>query len=316
MEYFIIVNKCAGGNKARLLWPKIETKLNHDKVAFHPYFTKYDGHAVKLTMQILHQLNDTPHSDAIIIAAGGDGTLHETLLGCKRYYADNINQHKVPLAFLPIGSGNDFARALKIPLHWQEALKDILACRSASILNLGHYTNLVNKTDGYFTNNYGIGFDATVVHDANKSPLKNNRYFGKFSYWLAVVKALRTFQGFKVQIRIPGSTEKTFNNAFLVTTTNLPYFGGGIKIAPDASAYENQLDLIIVEKPSIIQLILFVSMIFLKRHLSLRFIHHYVQKQLFITTNDARYGQIDGEELGEHTYQIKLETASYPFWVH
>lgn len=47
----------------------------------------------------------------------------------------------------------------------------------------------------------------------------------------------------------------------------------------------------------------------------MRFIHHYVQKELLISTKDSRYGQIDGEELGERTYNLKFETASYPFWI-
>lgn len=315
MEYFIILNKCAGGNKARLLWPKVEARLKQLNISYRTFVTQYDGHAVELANQILGQITHAHHSDAVIMAAGGDGTLHETLLGCIGYYATYPSEFKIPIAFLPIGSGNDFARALKIPLHWDKALEQILHCSKAASLTVGQYTNLDTHDEGYFTNNFGIGFDATVVHDANRSSLKNSRYFGKFSYWISVINELRTFQGFNTHVKIPGKPEDVYQNAFLVTTTNLPYFGGGIKIAPDASAYKNQLDLIIVEKPNPIQLLLFVSMIFLKRHLSLRFIHHYVQKELLISTKDSRYGQIDGEELGERTYNLKFETASYPFWI-
>ncbi|GHP15040.1 diacylglycerol kinase [Lentilactobacillus fungorum] len=313
MNYFIILNKCAGGGKARLLWPKIQQQLAAAGVSYKTFVTQYDGHATSLAQQLLGQLTD--NQPAVIIAAGGDGTLHEALLGCKQYYSTNPSDHQVPLAFLPIGSGNDFARALNIPLHWRAALDQILNCTQAISVNVGRYVNLGTHDNGYFSNNFGIGFDATVVHDANQSPLKNSRYFGKFSYWVSVVNALRSFQGFKAHVKIPGQQERTFANTFLLTTTNLPYFGGGIKIVPTASAYENQLDVVIVEKPNLIQLFLFVSMIFLKKHLRLRFIHHYVGQQLFVSTEADRYGQIDGEELGAQTYQLKFETDQYPFWI-
>ena len=84
---------------------------------------------------------------------------------------------------------------------------------------------------------------------------------------------------------------------------------------PSASVFDDHLDLVVVEKTSLWQLILFVSMIFLKRHLRLKFLHHYHEKELFIKTNGNRLGQIDGEELGERTFNLKLDTVKYPFWI-
>ena len=315
MKYFIIINLFAGGNNARKVWPNIKARLAKDNVSYKALYTEYADHAVELAKQTLSRIEATHQTDAVIIAAGGDGTLHETLLGCKRYYEAHPSDHQVPISFLPIGSGNDFARGLKIPLHWEKALTNILNCTKPTTINVGHYLDLDNQTDGFFTNNFGIGFDANVVHLANRSSLKSNQFFGKFSYMAAILNVIRNFEGFYAEISAEDFPKQTFKRIFLLTTTDISYFGGGINIVPTASALDDHLDLVLVEKPSVWQLILFISMIFLKRHLRLKFIHHYHEKRLFIKTNGNRFGQIDGEELGERSYNLMLETVKYPFWI-
>ncbi|WP_219565540.1 acylglycerol kinase family protein, partial [Staphylococcus haemolyticus] len=64
----------------------IKKYLAAKNVAYKAVYTEYADHAVELTKQILGKIAATKQKDVVIIAAGGDGTLHETLLGCKRYY--------------------------------------------------------------------------------------------------------------------------------------------------------------------------------------------------------------------------------------
>lgn len=317
MEYFIIVNPTAGGNNGRKIWPQIEQYLKKKNISYRAYFTEYDGHAVSIAMRILDQITATNHPDAIIIATGGDGTLHETILGCMRFYAEHpqIRVPRVPVGLLPIGSGNDFARALKIPRHWKKALHDIFECQVPTKIHIGHFINHDLSTDGYFLNNFGIGLDATVVYLANHSLLKHHKQFSGFSYWVSVLHAIQTVQPFELTVTHPNGTVHTYSKAFLVTATNHPYFGGGIDIAPRASVYKEQLDLVIVEKPTYRQILLFIFMLLLKRHLHLRFVHHFSETHFELKTKKARYGQIDGEELGHKTYNASYETKDYPFWI-
>lgn len=317
MEYFIIVNPTAGGNNGRKTWPKIEKFLKTKSISYRAYFTEYDGHAVAIAMQILNQVTATNHPDAVLVAAGGDGTLHETLLGCMRFYTEHpqLNTPQVPIGLLPIGSGNDFARALNVPRHWQQALEELLACQIATKINIGHFINQDNQTDGYFLNNFGIGLDATVVYLANHSLVKHHQRFSGLAYWASVIHAVQTARPFKLTVTYPDGDTQIYPNAFLVTTTNHAYFGGGIDIAPHASVYKNTLDLIVVEKPTRRQIVLFVFMLLLKRHLHLRFVHHFSGVHFELKTNESRYGQIDGEELGSKTYDVSYETKTYPFWI-
>lgn len=317
MEYFIIVNPTAGGNNGRKVWPQVEQYLDQAAISYRTYFTEYDGHAVSIAMQILNQVTATNHPDAIIVAAGGDGTLHETLLGCMRFYAEHplLQNPRVPIGVLPIGSGNDFARGLKISRQWQDALQVILTTKKPVNIEIGHFDNHDYQSDGYFLNNFGIGLDATVVHFANHSLLKSHQQLSGFSYWASVRHAIKSLKPFRLTVSQPDGTKITYPRAFLATVTNQPYFGGGINIAPKASLYQKQLDLIIVEKPTRRQIFLFIFMLLLKRHLKLRFVHHFSETHFGLDTQQARYGQIDGEELGDKVYHVSYETQTYPFWV-
>lgn len=316
MEYFLIVNPTAGSNNGQKLWPKIRNFLTNHHTAFRVFFTEYDGHAVALTMRILGQITETNHPDAAIIAVGGDGTLHETLLGCMRFYDENSNnQSRVPIGLLPIGSGNDFARGAHIPLRWETALETILTSHSATNLHIGRFISHDSDSDGYFLNNFGIGLDAAVVHLANHSLLKRIKGLNRLSYLASVIQALRTVRGFPLTLTHQNGAVENFPRAFLVTTTNHPYFGGGINIAPNASVLSDHLDLVIVDKPNKRQIFLFTFMLILKRHLVLNFVHHYSETNFSLKTTSMLYGQIDGEELGVKSYMVTYQTQTYPFLV-
>lgn len=75
------------------------------------------------------------------------------------------------------------------------------------------------------------------------------------------------------------------------------------------------MELIIVEKPSFWQLILFISMLPLGKHLNLKFVHHYKNKQINLTTNSLQFGQIDGEETGHRMFDVQFNVETYPFWL-
>lgn len=314
-KFYIIVNEAAGGGKVKREWPQIMTELNSQHVNYQFQKTMYSGHAIKLTKTLcadIKALDD--HNTPIILAVGGDGTLHETLIGAKQYFNLHTDQSPIPIAYLPIGSGNDFARAAKLSLKWRESLKQVLACTKAKLISVASYNNFEDEEAGYFVNNFGIGFDATIVSRANHSKIKKHPFWGQFSYIFALLRVLTTFKPFPLKLTTSDHSV-VYPKAFLVTTSNHPYFGGGVKILPHASIYNPELELIIVEKPSFIQLLLFLIMLPLEKHLNLKFVHHVVSDQFRLTTSTPQFGQIDGEETGDRIFDISFGISTYPFWL-
>ncbi|MCY9807633.1 diacylglycerol kinase family lipid kinase [Lentilactobacillus senioris] len=313
-KFYIIVNEAAGGGKVRQEWPKIKTELNTLTINYQFQKTIYSGHAIKLAYDLCASIKSNDKKQAIILAIGGDGTLHETLTGAKNYFAAHLKESPIPIAYLSIGSGNDFARAAGLSLNWKTALHQILDCQQANPISIASFNNHQDNESGYFVNNFGIGFDATIVSKANHSKIKKHPFLGQFSYIFAILGVLTSFKAFPLKLTTNDQTI-TYPKAFLVTTSNHPYFGGGVKILPQASIFKSNLELIIVEKPSLFQLILFLIMLPLGKHLKLKFVHHLVSDQFRLTTNTAQFGQIDGEETGDRVFDISFGVTTYPFWL-
>lgn len=313
-KFYIIVNEAAGGGKVKQEWPKIQVELDSLAVNYQFQKTIYSGHATKLANDLCATIPTNNNQQSIILAIGGDGTLHETLTGAKQYFAANPTKPPIPIAYLPIGSGNDFARAAGLSLNWQTAIHQILNCHQAQEISIASFDNHQDSELGYFVNNFGIGLDAAIVSRANHSKVKKNPFLGQFSYILAILGVLTSFKAFPLKLTVSDQTA-IYQKAFLVTTSNHPYFGGGVKILPQASIFKSQLELIIVEKPSIPQLLLFLIMLPLGKHLNLKFVHHLVSDQFRLTTNTAKFGQIDGEETGDRVFDISFGVTTYPFWL-
>lgn len=313
-KFYIIVNEAAGGGKVKQEWPQIQSELNSLSVNYQFQKTIYSGHAIKLAQELCAELKLATNQENVILAVGGDGTLHETLTGMKKYFTNHPDETPIPIAYLPIGSGNDFARAAGLSLNWKTAIQQILSCHSARPISIATFDNHQDKELGYFVNNFGIGFDATIVSKANHSKIKKRPFLGQFSYIFVVLGVLTSFKAFPLKLTVDDKTT-TYQKAFLVTTSNHPYFGGGVKILPQASIFNQQLELIIVEKPSFLQLILFLIMLPLGKHLNLKYVHHLVSDKFRLTTSNPQFGQIDGEETGDRIFDISFGISTYPFWL-
>ncbi|WP_283678856.1 diacylglycerol kinase family protein [Lentilactobacillus sp. Marseille-Q4993] len=311
-KYYIVVNPAAGGGNVERLWPKINDYLTNLNVDFQTITTSFPGHATSKVKGLLTEIHNNQTQDIVIIAAGGDGTLHEVVEGCCQFYENHPLLTKIPVTFLPIGSGNDFARAVSMPTNWKKRINQIISSSKPTSIFIGKYRDLDSGKLGHFINNYGIGFDATVVYTANHSLLKKNSILGRFSYIASILHVLRTFKAMPIFVTIDDK-QTSIPNGYLVTTTNIPYFGGGVRIAPSASIRDEKLELIIVEKPTFFQLLKFIVLLMAGKHLNLKFVHHYSKKSFTIRCEAIRHGQIDGEELGKRKYNIEFSKTQYPF---
>ena len=169
-----------------------------------------------------------------IIVAGGDGSIHEAVNGILR------SASQTALGVIPLGTGNDFAKACSIPLHWEDATR-LLADRIRSDMPL-RYIDAGRMNDRYFANGAGIGFDAKINHIArsNRLPL------GDLVYLIAV------FQGVWDGVITPGVRMRYDSNVYdgpvtLVEICNGASVGGMFQIAPMAKNDDGFLDLVFVQ---------------------------------------------------------------------
>ncbi len=187
--------------------------------------TTHPGHAEELAMAAVNNGYD------IVVAAGGDGTVHEVVNGI---IAAETNRD-VKLGVVPTGTGNDFAHAMGIVGDVPSAVRTLFEGRERRV-------DLALMVDDkgrqrYFQNNLGVGFDANVVIRTAEI----TRVHGFLKYLLAVLTTLaRDYHPINLQIRFD---EEVVSQEVLFIILGIgPRHGGGFMLTPDASHEDDLID--------------------------------------------------------------------------
>lgn len=311
-EIHIVFNELSGSGKGQLICQTLVKEVKEKKLSFSLHKSCYAGHTVKIVAELVQELNALLSSaTAILLIVGGDGTLHEALLGLGETY-----KH-IPLAYIPAGSGNDFAKGLGISKNTSKALEQILSVKTPREVNVIQFKENNKKQIRYAVNNVGVGFDASTVKQANQSTVKarlNRYHLGSLTYLISVITVLSQQKAFPIEV-VTDHQKLSFPKAFLVTVNNHPYFGGGIRISPKASPYDNKVDLIVLEKSSVFKIIwLFLLLLADGRHLKHKDVHYIKTENLRMYSAVREEVQADGELLGYRTIDLQLSSSSRYFW--
>ncbi|WP_164508044.1 diacylglycerol/lipid kinase family protein [Lapidilactobacillus wuchangensis] len=315
-KYTIIINPQAGSGAAAKVWPKLKAALTTAQINFDYYFTEYSGHATSLSRKLAQQLTPSQATNDVFLVVGGDGTVNQVLNGIH-----DVTDRPIPIAYFPAGSGNDFARSLHLKQKISTFIEHLQKIRQASDLNV--FAVQIKDETGQtqqqlLINNFGMGFDAHVVHLTEHSPLKaklNRWHLGNLAYVINLISVLKNQKSFAVDVKTQ-QQQAHFDQAYLVTLTNIAYFGGGVPIVPTADPHIEELNLIILEKPNLLKFIgLFILMLANGRHLNSPAVHLFKTDQIQISCQPAQYGQMDGEDMGHHAFQLQATNQQYPFWI-
>jgi diacylglycerol kinase (ATP) len=195
--------------------------------------TVYPTHATELAEQAGEQGYD------MVIAMGGDGTVHEVVNGLMHIPAER----RPVLGVVPVGSGNDFAHSLGVPMQSDLALAHALHTEP-SFVDIGRMTDENGRVE-YFDNTVGVGFDAVVTIRSHKLPVVR----GFLMYLTAVIQTiLLNHEPAKMKLEADGESWEQIN--LMVTVCNGPREGGGFLIAPDAKIDDGTLNYAMIAKVS------------------------------------------------------------------
>lgn len=304
----LLVNLKSGSDKGAKAHKEIEAVLKKEKLAYNIQISTYPGQLVPIATKTANEINN---NHEYIVVVGGDGSLNQALNGIK-----NSLHPDTPLAYFPAGTGNDFARAAKLQNNPLKFIKKIKNHPTVTNVDCGRYQDLLTGEEKYFVNNLGIGFDAFVVNKTNHSKLKtkfNKINIGNLTYGINIAQALKGQDNFKVKI-LTNEHTYSYDHAYLVTTTNHPYFGGGVPILPIANIYNHKLDIAIVEKPNLAKfLYLFSKLLLNGSHMQSKQFHYFEANKIEVETYQAEYGQLDGEELNRRKFHLKFEVDHFKF---
>lgn len=249
-RWLAIVNPAAGGGRAAARWPALARALEARGVAFDTCETRGPGDAIVRAR--------AAHAAGIrrFIAIGGDGTLHEVANGLlsatfdvdtRGAPAPRAAQHpattdaRAVLAAAPLGTGNDWARALRLPSDASELAGVIAAGRTRRVdAALVEYDDGGTRRTRYVVNVAGAGYDAWVVE---RLPSGGPR---GLAYLLALVRGLWRYDAPRFRFTGDGGAFDCDAPLFAAFVAIGPYCGGGMRFAPAADLADGELDLVAV----------------------------------------------------------------------
>lgn len=163
----------------------------------------------------------------LVIIGGGDGTMNTAV--------DALVETKLPLGILPMGTANDLARTLKIPLSIPAACQTIATGKR-------HYIDLGWVNGKHYFNVASLGLSVNITRRLNKQV---KRRWGVLAYAIAAIQVMARARPFRAEIRCNGESHKV--KTVQIAVGNGLYYGGGMAIASDAAIDDQRLDLYSLE---------------------------------------------------------------------
>jgi len=238
--------------------------------------TVYPGHAIELAKQ----------SDGydMVIAMGGDGTVHEVMNGLMQ-----IPENKRPLlGVVPVGSGNDFGHGIGASTKPTEALRRAINGEPSTV-DLGVMTAGDGRKE-YFDNTLGIGFGATVTIRSHRLPFLR----GFIMYLTAVLQTIIIDHN-PIQMQIETDGEKWNQSVIYLVLCNGPREGGGFLIAPEAKIDDGIFHYAMIQNVSRAMMFRIVPEVMKGTHGRFKQVKMGTCKKFTLTADRPLYIHADGE---------------------
>lgn len=250
--WYAVVNPNAGSGKTVSEWPVAAKILSDSRIEFEYRTTWKMRAAVEITLKACSE------GYRRFLAVGGDGTVHEVLEGIARYVemsrvAHSLEDESEPLsladftlAVMPIGSGNDWIKAIGIPKDFRKVAelmkKESFGRQDVFALAMtDRYTG--SGIVSYMANVGGVGFDANVCRRVNFE--KNSGKKGKILYVKALALNVLDFKSFDCAVEADGK-EVFRGTAMSIAMGVGKYSGGGMIQVPYAVMDDGLLDVTII----------------------------------------------------------------------
>lgn len=237
MNPLLVVNPTSGGGATGRTFGAMKDTIQRALGPVDVAMTSHAGHGIDLARE--GAIAGAP----LVIAVGGDGTLHEVVNGLMQAKAGayGTKADATQLGVIAQGTGGDFRKTLGLE-HRLDKYLDALKSGRTRALDVGKFTG-GGKTGHYFVNILSAGMGGLVdryVADASRMLGGTAAYFG------ASLKALVNARlgNVKATVTNDGHTETHQLRSFMIAICNGRYFGSGMKVAPMAELDDGVLDLV------------------------------------------------------------------------
>jgi YegS/Rv2252/BmrU family lipid kinase len=253
----LIVNPASANGSTERLWERLEQVIRNEVGEFEASFTVASNHATALTREALAD------GFEMIVAVGGDGTVNEVVNGF--FDSGSLINSDAVLGVISRGTGSDFIKTMNIPKEIEAAAR-VLRGRSVRKCDVGRFVSTDHngsEIERYFINIADFGIGGEAVERVNNT----TKAFGGFvSFLYGTLKTLLAYRGKTVRVTIDDSyeVEKPIN---CVVVANGQYFGGGMRIAPQAEVDDGLFDVLIIDDMSLPESLANISRLYKGSHI-------------------------------------------------
>jgi len=237
-----------------------------------------------------------------VVVVGGDGTLHHLL--------EPVLQRQHAMALVPLGSGNDSARALGlVPLDWPAAIAHALKAPTIDI-DTGELATAGRRLP--FVSSLCAGFDAAICARVVGAPA----WLGGLPRYLwSTLGELANLRTWTLRVTLDG-VERHFGNALFASTCNTPTFGSGMPAVPHAGVADGRLDLLLAGAFGRLGALRMLPRLLAGHHLQDARVRTWPFEHLMVESGEAIPLAADGEPLDAvERFEIRVVPRSLAFVV-
>ncbi len=235
---------------------------------------------------------------ARLVVVGGDGTAHEVVDGLMSAGLGS----SVELSLLPIGTGKDLARSLRIPRRLNAAI-EVASGGSVRSIDVGRatYTTDAGDRSSYFANFAGAGISGAIARRANET---TKALGGRLSFLWATVAVFSRWQPAEMTLEIDG--ERREARLLEALAMNGDYTAGGMWIAPEARPDDGGFDVVLIGDFSKPEFVTTFPKIYRGTHVSHRKVEVVRARELRVVAPRALPVVLDGEQPGTTPVRFEL----------
>ncbi len=268
----IIYNPTSGKEAFKRQLPEVLEKLEKAGYETSCHATTGEGDATRAAEIAIERKYD------VVIAAGGDGTIYEVVNGLAGH------EFRPKLGIIPVGTTNDFARALRI------STKSVLDAADTIAGGLTIPIDIGQMNDRFFINIAGGGRLTELTYDV---PSKLKTVLGQLAYYMKGIEMLPSLKATPMKIEYDGKLFEGDAMLFLVANTNS--VGGFERLAPDASLNDGMFSLIILKKINLADFVRVVTMAIRGDHINDPSVIYAKANRIKVSSPEKLLLNLDGE---------------------
>ena len=284
----VILNPYSNRWKAKERWPEAEAALRRAGVAFDFFESQKPGEAIDLAEQAARQ------GYSPIISAGGDGGTGEVLNGLYRANPEGVLG---PLGVLPLGTANDLAHNIGLPLELEAAAQAIAAGKIRRF-------DLGQANDWVFHNNSDVGLGPLVT----LWNIRMVRLKGVLRYLVAALRAIGSGPRWEARLQWDGGDYT--GPLTLISVGNCPVTGGLFRMAPAADPQDGKLTFVYAFAASRLKMLSLLPRAINGSYVNDPAVHQHHTTYLTIDLSPGSLIQVDGELRAENLTRVEYRVLA------